>query len=236
MSSGHSFTWLGQIPGLHHIPSHVSHLVLVGAVLVGTTWVARRQLARAMARPDGGLIPDGTLTYKNFFEVIAEQLYLFTESVLGHHTRTYFPLVGSTFILILTCNLLGLIPGFLPPTDNLNTTLALGLVSFLAYNIAGLREHGFGYLKHFLGPVLWLAPLLFVIEIFSHLFRPLTLGLRLRGNIMADHTILGVFSELVPVIVPVIFYGFGLFVAFVQSFVFTLLTMVYISLAAEHDH
>ena len=190
-----------------------------------------------MARPDGGLIPSSRLTYLNFFELVAERLYSFVESVLGKHlAHTHFPLIGSTFLLILSCNLLGLIPGFLPPTDNLNTTLALGFISFLSYNYVGLRENGLAYLKHFMGPVLPLAPLLLAIELFSHIFRPLTLGLRLRGNIMADHTILSVFSELVPLVIPVIFYAFGLFVAFVQAFVFTLLTMVYLSLAAEHEH
>jgi F-type H+-transporting ATPase subunit a len=238
MSSGHhTFTWLGLVPGLDHVPSHVSHLVLVGAGLAGATWVARRQVVRAMSRPDGGLVPANRMTYQNFFEIVSERLYGFVESVLGSHlAHTHFSLIGSTFLLIFTCNLLGLIPGFLPPTDNLNTTLALGIVSFLAYNYVGIRENGIAYFKHFMGPVLPLAPLILAIEVFSHLFRPLTLGLRLRGNIMADHTILGVFSEMVPLIVPVIFYGFGLFVAFVQAFVFTLLTMVYLSLAAEHEH
>ncbi len=236
-ASHHSFTWLGLIPGLEHAPTHVVHLALVGTGLIGATWLARRQVVRAMARPDGGLIPSSRLTYLNFFELVAERLYAFVESVLGKHlAHTHFPLIGSTFLLILSCNLLGLIPGFLPPTDNLNTTLALGFISFLSYNYVGLRENGLAYLKHFMGPVLPLAPLLLAIELFSHIFRPLTLGLRLRGNIMADHTILSVFSELVPLVIPVIFYAFGLFVAFVQAFVFTLLTMVYLSLAAEHEH
>ena len=93
-----------------------------------------------------------------------------------------------------------------------------------------------GYLKHFLGPVLWLAPLLLVIEIATHVFRPISLALRLRGNIMGDHVVLGVFSNLVPYLLPVIFYGLGVFVAFVQAFVFCLMTMVYISLSTAHDH
>jgi F-type H+-transporting ATPase subunit a len=110
----------------------------------------------------------------------------------------------------------------------------MGVISFIAYNYVGLKSNGFNYIKHFFGPVVWLGPLLFAIELFSHVFRPLTLGLRLRGNIMADHTILEVMMSKAP-ISGWVFYGFGLFVAFVQAFVFTLLTMVYISLAGEHE-
>jgi F-type H+-transporting ATPase subunit a len=91
-------------------------------------------------------------------------------------------------------------------------------------------------LKHFAGPILWLAPLMLIVEIASHVFRPISLGLRLRGNIMGDHVVLGIFNDLVPYGIPFIFYGIGLFVALVQAFVFCLMTMVYISLSASHDH
>jgi F-type H+-transporting ATPase subunit a len=114
--------------------------------------------------------------------------------------------------------------------------MAIGVFAFFYYNYAGLKANGLSYLKHFLGPVLWLAPLMVVIEIASHVFRPLSLGLRLRGNIFADHIVAGAFSGLVPYLVPVIFYGLGVFVAFVQAFVFCLMTMVYISLSTAHDH
>jgi F-type H+-transporting ATPase subunit a len=118
----------------------------------------------------------------------------------------------------------------------MNTTLALGIFVFLYYNYVGLRANGIGYLKHFLGPMLWLAPLMLIIELASHIFRPLSLALRLRGNIMGDHVVLSVFSGLVPYLLPVIFYGIGVFVAFIQAFVFVLMTMVYISLSTAHDH
>jgi F-type H+-transporting ATPase subunit a len=118
----------------------------------------------------------------------------------------------------------------------MNTTLALGVFVFLYYNFAGLRAHGLSYLKHFLGPVLWLSPLLLFIELASHLFRPLSLALRLRGNIQGDHVVLSVFSGLVPYLLPVVFYGLGLFVAFLQAFVFCLMTMVYISLSTAKEH
>jgi F-type H+-transporting ATPase subunit a len=239
MHDSHGFNWLSLIPGLEHVSHHVPMAVLISVILVVTTMVASMQLNRAMKAEQGeaALIPQSKWTFRNFFEIIAESLYKLTENVIGHHDApTYFPVVGTLFVFIFASNLIGLIPGFLPPTDNLNTTLALGLFVFIFYNIAGLRANGIGYLKHFLGPVLWLAPLMLLIEIASHVFRPLSLALRLRGNIMGDHVVLTVFSDLVPWGLPMIFYGLGIFVAFVQAFVFCLMTMVYISLSTAHDH
>ena len=228
---------LFRSPALEHVANHVVMAVIVSVALMGATLVAGVQLKRAMASADGALIPASRWTFRNFFEVIAESLYKLTESVLGHHDAPhYFPIVGSLFLFIFVSNLIGLVPGFLPPTDNLNTTLALGAFVFIYYNYVGLRVNGLAYLKHFLGPVLWLAPLMLVIEIASHVFRPLSLALRLRGNIMGDHVVLGVFSDLVPLVLPVVFYGLGIFVAFVQAFVFCLMTMVYISMSTAHDH
>ncbi|MFL5815224.1 MAG: F0F1 ATP synthase subunit A [Bdellovibrionia bacterium] len=209
---------------------------IIGVLLILTTFVAAAQMKRVVAK-DGGLIPDAKMTYKNFFEILAEKLYGLTESVIGSHDAPlYFPVIGSLFVFIFTCNIIGLIPGLLPPTDNMNTTTALGVFVFLYYNYVGLRANGIGYLKHFLGPMLWLAPLMLIIELASHIFRPLSLALRLRGNIMGDHVVLSVFSGLVPYLLPVIFYGIGVFVAFIQAFVFVLMTMVYISLSTAHDH
>lgn len=237
MHDEHSFTWLSLIPGLGHAPIHVVTAIFVALVLVLTTAIARGQLTKAVKGPSGGIIPDQKMTMKNFFEIVAEGLYKLTESVMGpHDTPIYFPVIGTLFVFIFASNIIGLIPGFLPPTDNLNTTLALGFFVFIFYNIAGLRAHGLAYLKHFLGPVLMLAPLMLVIELASHIFRPISLALRLRGNIMGDHVVLGIFSGLVPYLLPVIFYGLGVFVAFVQAFVFCLMTMVYISLSTSHDH
>ncbi len=238
MHGEHSpFLWFSLIPGFNPEYSHVWTAMLIAAVVIVLTFVARLQLQSAMKAQGGALVPESRLTFRNFFEIIAEQLYGMTESTLGHHDAPrFFPLIGSLFIFIVVSNLMGLIPGFLPPTDNLNTTLALGVFVFIYYNIAGLRAHGLGYLKHFLGPVAFLAPLMVVIEIASHLFRPLSLALRLRGNIMGDHIVLGIFSDLVPIVVPIIFYGMGLFVALIQAFVFCLMTMVYISLSTAHDH
>lgn len=237
MASNHSAPFLEMIPLIGQLPYQVSGAIVVAAGLAGTTWVARRQLDRATQSADGALVPEPKLTFRNFFEILAESLYKLTISVMGEHdAKRFFPIVGSLFVFIFASNLMGLIPGFLPPTDNLNTTLAVGLFVFLFYNFIGIKTHGLAYLKHFMGPVIWLAPLMFLIEVISHVVRPLSLALRLRGNIMGDHMVLSVFSEMIPVLVPTAFYGLGVFVSFMQAFVFCLLTMVYISLSAAHDH
>lgn len=222
--------------GLDQYPSHVVMAIFAAVVLVLATLVARAQLNAVMRAPDGGLVPESKLTYRNFFEIVAESLFSLTESVIGQHDAPiYFPVIGTLFVFIFFSNILGLIPGVIPSTENLNTTLAVGTFVFVYYNFAGLRAHGLAYLKHFLGPVVWLAPLMLIIELASHIFRPISLALRLRGNIMGDHVVLHVFSGLVPLLLPVVFYGMGVFVAFIQAFVFCLMTMVYISLSTAHD-
>ena len=237
MAEHENYSFLRLIPGLEHTPIHVTAAVIVSVILVVTTFIARGQLMSVMRSSGGGIVPDERLTYRNFFEILAEKLYGLTESVLGeHNAKVYFPVVGSLFVFIFGCNIFGLIPGMGSATDNINTTLALGIFVFIYYNIAGFKAQGVAYLKHFLGPVLWLSPLLLVIELASHLFRPLSLALRLRGNIMGDHIVLHIFSGLVPYVLPVIFYGLGVFVAFIQAFVFCLMTMVYISMSTAHDH
>jgi len=210
--------------------------------MIVTMAVARMMLTKEMKKENGAIVPPATLTYRNFFEILAEKLFALCESVMGaEEAKIYYPMIGTLFCFIFFSNLIGAIPGFTPPTDNLNTTIALGAFVFLYYNVQGFRAHGPGYLKHFFGPTLtwslcWLAPLMLAIEIASHIFRPLSLGLRLRGNIMGDHVVHGVFSALVPIGLPVIFLGLGVFVAFIQAFVFCLMTMVYISLSTAHDH
>ena len=232
-----SIFFLQKIPGLGNVPIHVLTSTAVALLLIATTFVARLQLKSSMRSPGGGIVPDETLTFRNFFEILGEKLYGMTEMVLGHHEApVYFPLLSTIFCYIFFCNILGLIPGFGTSNDNINQTLALGLFAFIFYNIVGFRAHGAAYLKHFLGPVWWLAPLMLVIELASHVFRPLSLALRLRANMVADHEVLHAFAHLVPLFLPVVFLGLGVFVSFMQAFVFTVMTMVYISLSASHDH
>ena len=237
MHEEHGFNILHHIPVIQDLPNHVVMTAFAIVLLIVTTFVARVQLLSVMRSSGGGLVPEGKLTYRNFFEIVAESLFRMTESVIGHHEAPiYYPVIGTLFVFVFLSNILGLIPIFQPATDNLNTTLALGFFVFLYYNFVGFKAHGPAYLKHFFGPVIYLAPLMFIIEVASHLFRPLSLALRLRGNIMGDHIVMGVFSSLVPYLLPVIFYGLGVFVAFLQAFVFCLMTMVYISLSTSHDH
>ena len=142
----------------------------------------------------------------------------------------------TLFIFVLISNVLGLIPGFLPPTSHLTVNFGCALVVFVYYNYCGFKENGVGYLKHFMGPVIWLAPLMIVVEIIGHSVRPFSLSLRLFGNINGDHMLVGTISELIPILASVPFLFLGLFVAFLQAFIFTLLTMVYISMSTAHNH
>ncbi len=229
------FTWVSLVPGLNLLPVHTATSLIVLAIIV--FFVLRAHGQRAAANDSA--VPDDSLTFRNLAELLVEGVIGMAEGVLGHNARKYIPLYGSFFIFILVSNLMGLIPGFSPPTTNFNVTLALGLLSFTAYNVFGFKEQGIGYLKHFVGPMLWLAPLMIPLELISNFVRPFSLALRLLGNMTGDHTVLEIFTDLTKVGIPVIFYGLGTFVSFVQAFVFTLLSMVYVSLAVAHhgdDH
>jgi F-type H+-transporting ATPase subunit a len=228
----HGFTWVEVIPGLNLAPAHLATALLVMALLLVFAFRARGQLARA----GDPTVPDARLSARNLAEVTTEMITSLAEGIIPHGASKYVPFFASLFIFILASNLIGLLPGFTPPTDNFNITLALGVVSFAAYNYYGVREHGVSYLKQFMGPLLLLAPLMIVVEAFSHLFRPASLAIRLYGNMFADHLLLGIFTDLTKLVVPVVFYVLGTFVSLVQALVFTLLTMVYVGLAISHDH
>lgn len=228
----HGFSWMQQMPGLMMLEAHTATALLVMVGLLLFALRARQQLA-AVTDP---VVPDSGFTARNVGEVLTEFISNLSESVIGHDGPKYVPLFASLFLFILVSNLIGLIPGFTPPTDNFNVTLALGVVSFVAYNYYGLQAHGVSYLKQFMGPLLLLAPLMIVVELFSHLFRPASLAIRLYGNMFADHLLLGIFTDLTKLLIPVIFYLLGTFVSLVQALVFTLLTMVYVGLAISHDH
>jgi F-type H+-transporting ATPase subunit a len=223
------FSWMSLIPWLNQMPDHTATALFVAALLIALALVARRQLAAA---PDA-VIPDNTLSARNFFEMFVEQFSALAENIIGPGARRFVPLYGTFFLFILFSNLIGLVPGFSPPTSNFNVTLGLGICSFVLFNYFGIEAHGIGgYLKHFLGPVAFVAPLLFVLEVIGVIIRPVTLGLRLAANMTADHLVLGIFTDLTKVVVPVAFYALGAFVCLVQTFVFTLLSLVYVSLAA----
>jgi len=232
-ASGYSF--FGQLEHQLHIAQHVSTLTAVGVmfILIGIIYRSKSSAAKNIAVPDRGI------TFRNIIEALGQFVYNLARNIMGEEqAKKYYTVIVLLFTFIFINNLIGLIPGFLPPTDNFNTTLALGIFVFIYYNYQGIKEQGLiGHIKHFMGPVWYLAILIFPIELISHAVRPLSLGLRLKGNMEGDHLVLSIFSNLVPYIVPIPFYVIGLFVCFMQAFVFTLLTMVYISLAtAHHDH
>lgn len=211
---------------------HVASAGIVAFVLLTLGLIVRVK----MRNPEKYIVPPKRLGIVWLFDAGAEALLNLMEGVIGDQAVRYLPLIGSLFIYIFFCNLLSVIPGFVPPTDNINTNLPCALMVFLYYNYMGVKEHGFvNYFKHFAGPVIWLAPLMFTVELISHCVRPISLSVRLFGNIMGDHVVLGIFSHLVPVLVPVIFLFLALFVAFIQAFVFSLLSTVYIALATGHE-
>lgn len=227
--------WLGEhINGLGWVNGSTIHIASAGFVaifLIILSMAAYFQLKDA----EKYIVPTKNFSLASFFDLAGEQLLKLLEGVMGERAIKFLPLIGSIFIYIFFCNLLSLIPGFLPPTDNINTNLPVALTVFIYYHVMGVKEHGIkGYMKHFAGPIIFLAPLMFVIEMISHFVRPISLSVRLFGNITGDHMVLGIFSTLTPIFVPVIFLMLGLFVAFIQAFVFSLLSTVYISLATEH--
>lgn len=226
------FNWTQLIPGVTHETVHVATAVVSAGALTTVALLGRL----ALGSGEQAVTPAGRFSLKGLFEVITEFIVGLSDMVIGEHGRKFVPMFAAIFFFIWGCNLMGILPGMSAATDNINTTLALGLCSFLVYNFYGLKENGLAYLKHFLGPVLWLAPLMLLIEIISHAIRPLTLALRLAGNVSADHTVLSIFLDMVPWGPPIIFYVMGLFVASIQAFVFTILSMVYISMATAHDH
>lgn len=231
----HGFLWFDAVPVLRALGEY-EHLimswVLMGLLLLCAVWVRRR----IAAAPDPTL-PDPGLSVRNVAEAAVGVLRDLSEQVVGHGGARYLPLFGSFFLFILAANLVGLIPGFNPPTSNFNVTFALGTFSFLAYNFCGIREHGARYIKQFLGPMLVIAPLILVIEFFGHLFRPISLAIRLFGNMFADHLVLSIFTGLAKVpFLPVPLYFLGALVSVVQAAVFTILTMIYVALAVSHEH
>ena len=225
----HGYTWLHDLP----IPEHVATAILVALLLV----VFGLRVRSKLTNTEAALQPEDGVTARNVAEIAVEFVSGLAQGVIGHNAERCVPLLAAFFVFILLSNLIGLVPGFVPPTSNFNTTLGLGLVSFLAYNAYGMREHGVGgHLKHLLGPVIWIAPLMLVVELFSHAFRPISLGIRLFANMFADHEVVSIFTNLTKVVIPVLFYVLGAFVAVVQAFVFTMLSAIYISLSMAHDH
>lgn len=223
-----------ESPLLLHI--NIPYLNETSQVIVTYTWFAMVVIIGLALAARFSLKKTAPTGFQNFFEVIIGGLENFIEEIMGPEGKHYFTLIAGLFLFILVCNLLGLIPGFDSPTANLNTTLALALCAFTATHYIGIKRHGLGYIKHFFGPIWALAPIMFIIEVISHLARVLSLSFRLFGNMVAKHKLLLVLALLAPYIAPVPILGLGLLVAFVQAGVFTLLTMLYLSGSIEEAH
>lgn len=228
----HPFSWFSFLPSIGHQPNHVITSIFVILLLLALSLYTRRAISNS-ANP---LVPDPRFNLPHLFEVAIEFILGLMEGIIGPHSEKYLPLIGTLFIYIFTCNILGIIPGFLPPTDNINTNAACAIVVFVMYNYYGFREHGWKYIRQFTGPIIWLAPLMFFIELFSHLFRPFSLSVRLFGNIFGDHLVLQIFSDLVPLVIPCLFMILGMVVSLIQAFIFAALASVYIALAVSHEH
>jgi F-type H+-transporting ATPase subunit a len=232
----HPFTWYSFLQSVLHplsfVPEPTFNALVVGVLLLALAFSFRRAVARA-ADP---AIPDDRLGARNILELLVEVVIGFSDSIIGKAGRKYVPLFATLFLFILTANLLGLVPGFTPPTSSFYSNLALGIVVFVVYHYLGIRENGAHYFRQFMGPMLLLAPLFIIIELFSHAFRPISLSIRLYGNMFGDHLVLEIFSDLTKVVIPVLFYFLGTLVSVIQAAVFTILTIIYVAMAISHEH
>ncbi|HTM07216.1 MAG TPA: F0F1 ATP synthase subunit A [Verrucomicrobiae bacterium] len=229
----HPFTWYSLLPyPISNIAEPNVTAVVVALVLIGLALAFRRSL-RAANDP---IIPEEGFTVRNAMEVLVEIVVGLSDSIIGKKGRKYVPLFGSLFLFILIGNFFGLIPGITPPTSSFFSNLGMGLVVFVAYHYFGVRENGGRYFKQFMGPMLLLAPLFILIEFFSHVFRPISLSIRLFGNMFGDHLVLEIFSNLTKLVIPVAFYILGSLVSVIQAAVFTILTVIYVAMAISHEH
>lgn len=218
---------------------HMLHIGEAGANAIVYTWlliIILFILARLTTRTIK-MIPDSG---QNFMETIIDGIENMILDAMGEKGRPYFPLIATLALFILCSNLIGLIPGFFPPTANINTTAACAVIVFLATHIIGIKKHGFHYIHHFMGPIIWLAPLMFFIEVIGHLSRVLSLTLRLFGNMQGHELVLMIFFTLgakyyLP-IAPLPMLLMGVLVSFIQAFVFMLLSMIYVQGSLEEAH
>jgi F-type H+-transporting ATPase subunit a len=213
----------------------LTHVLVAILVVAFCIWGAVA-FFRGTKTKDEGIVPPRTMNLRNFFEYTAESVYGMVESAMGEHNAArFFPLIGTLWLFILFGNLIGLIPGMVSPNDTLKTNVGLALLVFVLTHYYGIKEHGLAYFKHFLGPSLILAPLMLPIEVISHIARPVSLSLRLMGNMLADHKVVFAFFSMVPLLVPIPFMLLGLLVCLIQAIVFCTLAMVYISQAVQHE-
>ena len=171
------------------------------------------------------------------FELIYEFLHAQAEEVVGHGSKRFLAFFGTIFIFVLFMNLVGIVPSLESPTMFPMVPAGLAVATFIYYNAAGLRANGVGgYIKQFLGPMLWLAPVMLPIEIVSHFARPLSLTIRLYANMFAGEQVTNTFLGLTYLIIPALFMALHIFVSFLQAYIFALLAMIYVGGAVAHEH
>ena len=218
------FEFIGLDSFAHHYP-HVIYSWFVMGLLI---------ILGALAAKGVSMIPTKG---QNFFEILISGLEEFMVEITGEEGRWLFPIIATIFIYIATCNLIGLIPGFYPPTASLNTTISCALTVVVFTHVIGIKYHGAKYIKHFLGPVWWMIPIILPIELIGHLARILSLSFRLFGNMMGHELVLGILFFLAGAFfAPLPIMALGIFVALVQAFVFFLLSVMYFTGAMEHAH
>lgn len=211
----------------HEIQAHYLHVIMLFVAMCIITLIG------LYARKLRNEVPNKS---QNFFEMLVEGLYGMGDNIMGKDGRPYMPLVFGIGAYVIVSNYMGLIPGFAAPTSNMNTTAAPALCVFLFYNYLGIKRHGFGYIKQFLGPIALLAPFMFIIEVIGHFARPLSLTMRLFGNVAGEDLVIAILFVLVPFMLPLPMFFLALFASSLQAFVFMILTMVYIAGALEEAH
>jgi len=230
--------YMTRTQGLEQFPTHftLTHVYSVALVLVFVIIGAFAFRSQVSKGGEAAIVPPRKFGLRNLFEMFSDAIMSVASGVMGEaNARRFLPLIGTLAFFIFFSNALALIPGFAPPTATAKTNLALALTVFVLTHVFGVMEHGLKYFKHFLGPVWWLSPLMLPIELVSHFARPLSLTLRLLGNMAADHKVVSSFFALVPLLVPVPFLILGVMVVIVQTLVFCLLSMVYIQGAVTHE-
>jgi F-type H+-transporting ATPase subunit a len=212
------------------IPWYTVMFVIACILSVVIVWILKGQLSEEKPGYGQQTLELGVLAVRGMLE-----------DIIGPQGLKYFPVVMTFAVLILVSNLMGLFPLFMSPTAAVSVTFALGLSSFLYYNYVGIKENGLvGHLKHLAGPIWWIAPLIFPIELISNFIRPFSLGIRLFGNMFADEqvssSIAGLFPPVTYWLIPVLLMPLGVFVAFIQTFVFVLLSQLYLSEVSHESH
>lgn len=209
---------------------------IVAATFIASLVVVLALLARRKLVAENAYVPDESLTLRTFMEAFLGYFYELAKATMdADRAKKYFPIIAGSALFVFFSNVMALIPGMPVATSSLNITFGSALIVFVLFNVYGLMANGMGYVKHLAGPIWYLAPLIFVIELISLFVRPVTLAVRLMLNMAVDHLILSIFLGLVAVLVPVPLMLLGCIIIVIQTLVFALLTTVYIALATEHE-